>query len=138
VFTAGIYIEEKSIYVPFITGAGAIVNVLANFLLIPILSITGAALATLASYLVMAAGYYLVTQKFYQVNYELKRIGHIFIAITVIGFLYYYLYSTGIFLFLYKVMLFILFALYIYFVAINRDEINLIRKKFAEGRRNKN
>ena len=138
VFSAGIYIEEKSIYVPFITGAGAIVNVIINFLLIPILNITGAALATLASYLVMALGYYFVTQKFYNVKYELKRIGHIFIAVLLVGVLFYYLLSIDNLVFPYKMILLILFTLYIYFVAVNRDEINLIKKKFAESRRKKN
>ena len=137
VFSAGIYIEEKSIYVPFITGAGAIVNVIINFLLIPILNITGAALATLASYLVMALGYYFVTQKFYNVKYELKRIGHIFIAVLLVGVLFYYLLSIDNLVFPYKMILLILFTFYIYFVAVNRDEINLIKKKFAESRRKK-
>jgi len=137
VFSAGIYIEEKSIYVPFITGAGALVNVIVNFLLIPVLNITGAAIATLASYIVMAAGYYFVTQKFFQVKYELKRIGHIFIAIIIVGCIYYYLLSTNNFLFSFKLILLIFFSLYIYFVAVNRNEINLIRKKFAENRRKK-
>jgi O-antigen/teichoic acid export membrane protein len=138
VFSAGIYIEEKSIYVPLLTGAGALVNVAANFLLIPVLGIIGAALATLASYLVIAAGYYFVTQKFYNVKYELNRIGHIFIAIILVGVLYYYLLVMGNLFFPYKLILLILFLLYIYFVAVNRDEINLIKKKFAESRWKKN
>ena len=137
VFSAGIYIEEKSIYVPLLTGAGALVNVIVNFLLIPVLNITGAALATLASYIVIASGYYFVTQKFYKVKYELNRIGHIFMAIILVGVLYYYLLSTGNLLFPFKLILLILFTLYIYFVAVNRDEIKLIKKKFAESRRKK-
>ncbi|MDH3267544.1 MAG: oligosaccharide flippase family protein [Ignavibacteria bacterium] len=138
VFSAGIYIEEKSNYVPLLTGAGALVNVAANFLLIPVLGIIGAALATLASYIVIAAGYYFVTQKFYNVKYELNRIGHIFIAIILVGLIYYYLLATGNLLFPYKLILLILFILYIYFVAVNRDEINLIKKKFAESLKKKN
>jgi len=137
VFSAGIYIEEKSIYVPIITGTGALVNVVINFLLIPVLSLTGAAIATLASYFVMALGYYYVTQKFYKVKYELKRIGHIFIAVLLVGILFYYLQSIDSLLFSYKIILLILFTLYIYFVAVNRDEINLIKKKFTESRRKK-
>ena len=133
------FILKKKVFMfHFITGAGAIINVVVNFLLIPVLNITGAALATLASYLVMAAGYYFVTQKFYNVKYELKRIGHIFIAIILVGSFYYYLQSTGNLLLSYKFILLILFSLYIYFVAVNRDEINLIRKKFAENKRKKN
>ena len=137
VFSAGIYIEEKSIYVPIITGIGAFVNVVVNFLLIPVLSITGAAVATLASYFVMAVGYYFVTQKFYQVKYELKRIANIFIAIILVGIFYYYLLAADNLLFSYKLMLLLFFSLYIYFVAINKNEINLIRKKFVESRRKK-
>ena len=137
IFSAGIYIEEKSIYVPIITGLGALVNVVANFVLIPVLNITGAALATLASYFVMAIGYYYVTQKFYNVKYELKRIGHIFLAVLFVGISFYYLHSTGSLYFIYKVILLILFTLYLYFVAVNRNEIKLIRTKYAESRRKK-
>jgi O-antigen/teichoic acid export membrane protein len=138
IFSAGIYIEEKSIYVPVITGIGALINVALNFLLIPILNITGAAIAAVVSYLFIGLGYYYVAQKFFKVKYELKRIGHIFIAIFLVGFVFYYLDSIDNLLFHYKVILLILFTLYIYFVAVNRDEINLIKKKFAESRRKKN
>jgi len=138
IFAAGIYIEDKSIYVPLITGTGAVVNVALNFLLIPYLNITGAALAAAASYLVIGLGYYFVAQKFYQVKYELKRIGHIFIAIFLVGVVFYYLNSIGSLLFSYKIILLILFTLYIYFVAVNREEIKLIKRKFEESRRKKN
>ena len=137
IFSAGIYIEEKSIYVPIITGLGALVNVAVNFVLIPVLNFTGAAFATLASYFVMALGYYYVTQKFYNVKYEIKRIGHIFLAVLLTGILFYYLHSTGNLFFFYKLILLILFTLYLYFVAVNRNEIKLIRTKYAESRRKK-
>ena len=135
IFSAGIYIEEKSIYVPIITGLGALVNLIANFILIPVLNITGAALATLASYFVMALGYYYVTQKFFKVKYELKRIGHIFLAVLLVGVLFYYLHSISNLYLFYKLILLILFALYLFFVAVNRNEIKLIRTKYAESRR---
>jgi O-antigen/teichoic acid export membrane protein len=138
IFSAGTYIEEKSIYVPVITGIGALINVVLNFLLIPVLNITGAAIAALVSYLFIGLGYYFVAQKFFKVKYELKRIGHIFIAIFLVGVVFYYLNLIGSLLFSYKIILLILFTLYIYFVAVNRDEINLIKKKFAESRRKKN
>ncbi len=138
IFSAGIYIEEKSIYVPVITGIGALINVAVNFLLIPVLSLTGAAIAALVSYLFIGLGYYYVAQKFFNVKYELNRIGHIFIAIFLVGVAYYLLDSMDNLKFYYKVILLILFTLYIYFVAVNRDEINLIKNKFAESRRKKN
>jgi len=138
IFSAGIYIEEKSIYVPVITGMGALINVALNFLLIPLLNITGAAIAAVVSYLFIGFGYYYVAQKFFKVKYELKRIGHIFIAVFLVGILFYYLHSISSLLFPYKIILLILFTVYIYFVAVNRDEIKLIKRKFAESRRKKN
>jgi len=56
--------RRKSIFAPIVAGLGALTNVVANYILIPYLNIMGAALATLASYVVMAAGYYIVTQKY--------------------------------------------------------------------------
>lgn len=135
IFSAGIYIEEKSNYVPLIAGAGALVNIGTNFILIPQVGIAGAALATLFSYFVMALGYYFVTQKFYKVNYELKRIAGIFIGIIPAMFCYYILYSVGQLTLIYKILILVSFLCYLYFVAVNRNEIRLIRKKLIEGRR---
>ncbi|MCX6557103.1 MAG: polysaccharide biosynthesis C-terminal domain-containing protein [Candidatus Aminicenantes bacterium] len=92
---AGLYIEEKTKYFPYITGAGAVVNVAANLLLIPALGIVGAALATLASYLVMAAGIFYFAQKFYPIPYEYGKIFKILAAIFISGAIYYYLYYHG-------------------------------------------
>jgi O-antigen/teichoic acid export membrane protein len=82
-FLAGIYIKERNKVLPFVTGAGAIVNVAVNFALIPSLGITGAALATLASYIVMAGYIYYESQKVYPVAYEWKRIG--LLALVILG-----------------------------------------------------
>ena len=45
----------------------------------------GAALATLLSYIVMASGYYIVTQKFYKINYDYLKIAKITLAVTFVG-----------------------------------------------------
>lgn len=109
-FTAGLYIEEKTQYFPYVTITGALVNVVINLFLIPIYGIMGAALATLASYIVMAAGMFFVSNKFYKINYEYRRIfPNIIIMITILLF-YYYFYSIGI------LNLFIKFLLLIGFV----------------------
>jgi O-antigen/teichoic acid export membrane protein len=92
---AGLYIEEKTKYFPYVTGAGALVNVAANIVLIPILGIVGAALATLASYMVMAAFLFHFAQKFYRVPYEYGKIAKILATILECGALYYYLYFNG-------------------------------------------
>lgn len=104
-FQAGIYIEEKTKYYPYVTGAGAVANVVVNILLIPILGLIGAALATLASYIIMAAGLYYFSQKYYPVKYEFRKIFKILAAIFITGILYYYLYYQVGLNFFYKLIL---------------------------------
>jgi O-antigen/teichoic acid export membrane protein len=129
VFSAGIYIEEKSIYAPIVATAGAITNIVANYILIPKLSIMGAALATLASYIVMAAGYYIVTQKYYKINYEYKKLFMISIGITFVGVVYYLLMFNNILYLFYKLILAVLFVVFILLTVFDKNEINFIKAK---------
>jgi len=131
VFTAGIYIKEKSIYVPLITGAGAVVNIISNFILIPIIGMMGAALSVLASYIVMAIGLYFVTQKFYNISYEKKKIGIIFLLILIFGSIYYFLYYNNQLILVYKFLLLILFLVSISFFVLDKKEISFIKNKFS-------
>jgi O-antigen/teichoic acid export membrane protein len=73
-FMAGIQIRKKTQFLPIVTGAGALANVAANFLLIPKFGYIGAACATLLSYLLMAAGNYLFSQRFYRIQYEYGKL----------------------------------------------------------------
>lgn len=73
-FVVGIYLEKKSSYLPYVSGAGALVNVGANLLLIPSYGMLGAAYATVLSYVVMAVGIYFASQRFYYVRYEWGKI----------------------------------------------------------------
>ncbi len=130
VFTAGIYIKEKSIYVPFITGLGALVNIVVNFALIPSMGMMGAAFATLASYLVIAAGFFIITQKFYKINYEYWKISKIFFLIFIIGGIFYGLMFSGNLLFIYKIILFIIFLLTITFFVFDKKEISFLKTGF--------
>jgi O-antigen/teichoic acid export membrane protein len=137
IFSAGIYIEEKSLYVPFIAGSGATLNILANFVLIPVIGIYGAAFATLASYFIMAIGYYTVTQKFYHINYEWDKILKIFTGLFLIAIAYYIFRIEDYYLELFKkIALLISFIFYLYFIAVDRKEIKLIKAKLKESRNN--
>jgi O-antigen/teichoic acid export membrane protein len=129
VFSAGIYIEEKSIYAPIVAGLGALTNVAINYLLIPSLNILGAALATLASYVVMAAGYYIVTQKYYKIQYEYSKLIKIFSAVIIIGAVYYLLMFNGYLNIYYKIILSVVFITFIILNAFDKNEINFIRTK---------
>lgn len=83
-FLAGIYIKERNKVLPFITGAGALVNIVANYALIPSMGMTGAALATLLSYVVMAGYIFFESNKVYSVPYEWKRVGLLSTIITIV------------------------------------------------------
>jgi O-antigen/teichoic acid export membrane protein len=85
---AGIYIEKKTSHLPYITGIGALINVGTNFLLIPKFGMFGAAWATFLAYAGMAVTIYLVSQKYYPVQYELKRLLKIGIALSTTILLY--------------------------------------------------
>jgi O-antigen/teichoic acid export membrane protein len=82
-FMAGIQIEKKTQYIPVVTGAGALANVAANFLLIPKFGYLGAAWATLVSYLLMAAGNFVLSQRFYRVQYEFRKLALIGVVLLV-------------------------------------------------------
>lgn len=81
---AGIYIEKKTSYLPAVTIGGAVVNVAANYALIPPFGLMGAGLATLASYIVMAVSIYLVVQRVYPVRYEWGRVAKIAVSAIVV------------------------------------------------------
>lgn len=130
VLTVGIYIEEKSIYAPIITGAGAAANIIFNFLLIPVSGIMGAALATLISYMVMAAGFYIAGQKVYKIEYELGKIFKIFIGIGLIGAAYYIPLYSGKLILIYKLLLLILFISFLYFLIFEKKEIIFLKNNF--------
>ncbi len=129
VFSAGIYIEEKSIYAPIVAGLGALTNVVANYLLIPYLNIMGAALATLAAYVVMAAGYYIVTQKYYKIHYEYSKLLKIFLSVLLVGTIYYVLMFNGYLNIYYKLLLAILFLTFITLSVFEKNELNFIKTK---------
>ncbi|MCK7523195.1 MAG: polysaccharide biosynthesis C-terminal domain-containing protein [Ignavibacteriales bacterium] len=77
--------KKKVFMCRLVTGLGALVSVIVNLLLIPMLGIMGAALAALASYIVMALGLYIVTQKFYKIEYESVKMMSIFAIILIIS-----------------------------------------------------
>ncbi|MFN3872832.1 MAG: lipopolysaccharide biosynthesis protein [Ignavibacterium sp.] len=132
VFSAGIYIEEKSIFAPIVTGLGALVNVAVNFALIPSLNIIGAALATLASYFVMATGYYIVTQKYYHIHYEYSKIIKMFFAIMVIGFILYSSLLNAENGLLIKILLVVGYIIFIFVFVLDKRELQFIKNNLLK------
>ncbi|MBI1807867.1 MAG: polysaccharide biosynthesis C-terminal domain-containing protein [Ignavibacteria bacterium] len=87
--SAGMYIQKKTQYAPAITFIGALVNIVANYILIPSMGMLGAAWATLLAYFAMAVTLYFVVQSFYPVQYEFSRMIKILAAVAVVMVLYY-------------------------------------------------
>lgn len=104
-FTAGIYIEDKTKYFPFVAGAGAATNVIVNVVCIPMFGMIGAAFATLASYIVMAGGLFIVTQRFYHVKYEYAKVLNMILMMFATGGIYYYLYFNDMLFLSYKLII---------------------------------
>jgi len=80
---SNVFFLEKTKYLPFITGAGAIVNIILNFILIPLYGIMGAAIANILAKSIFAFIAYIISQKLYYIPYRIKRI----VLFIVIGFL---------------------------------------------------
>jgi O-antigen/teichoic acid export membrane protein len=71
--SVGIGVSKRARYYPMVTAVVAVVNVAANFLLIPRFGMMGAAWATLASYAVMAGMGAVISQRLYPIPFERGR-----------------------------------------------------------------
>ncbi len=82
----GIHLQEKTIYLPLLTGAGVVLNAVLNFALIPPFGMIGAAWATTSAYAGMTVWGYFIIQKIYPITYEWNRVLKV-VAVTAILFL---------------------------------------------------
>lgn len=83
-FIVGIYLKKKTVYLPIVTGIGALIGILMNFLLVPHFDIMGAAWATFLAYSSMAVALYAVNQRLYPIQYEWTRILKIVFSVFLI------------------------------------------------------
>lgn len=84
VFSAGIFIKEKTSYLPFITLVGATITLVLNILLVPAMGMTGAAVATLICYATISLLLLYYSHREMDVPYRLVRA---IVAIAVTSFL---------------------------------------------------
>jgi O-antigen/teichoic acid export membrane protein len=68
-------ITDKTMYGAYISVFGAVVTLILNFWLVPIMGYMGAAWATLICYFSIMLISYILGQKYYYINYDLKKIG---------------------------------------------------------------
>lgn len=84
VTATGISLAKKTIYLVYITLFVAIVNIILNYIMIPIYAEVGASIATMISYLLLTLIYSMVSQKLFRLNYDFKYISIAFILLGVI------------------------------------------------------
>jgi O-antigen/teichoic acid export membrane protein len=77
-------------YGAYITVGGAAITLIVNFTLIPLIGYIGAAWGHFITYSAMVVASYLIGQKFYPINYNLKKIGFYFVtSIALFGLSYF-------------------------------------------------
>ncbi|HTX17044.1 MAG TPA: oligosaccharide flippase family protein [Bacteroidota bacterium] len=81
---AGIFIEKKTAYLLPTSILAAVSNVVANYFLIPIYGIMGAAYATLIAYALGAISLFLIVQRFYPIRYEYARIFKVALSVAIV------------------------------------------------------
>jgi len=131
-FIVGIYLKKKTSILPLVTGAGALVSVGANFVLIQLFGIIGAAWATFLAYASMAAVLYKVSHRLYPIPYERSRIFKLFIIVATLFFLLTSVLGNGSVLLRFCILM-LLFPLLWIIRFFNRDEMLAMRRFFLRG-----
>lgn len=81
-FSASIWYKLKDLtwYGAWIALTGAVITILLNFLLIPVMGYMGSAITVFICFFIMMVMNYFWGQKYYPIPYDLKRIGFYFLA----------------------------------------------------------
>ncbi|MBI2416945.1 MAG: oligosaccharide flippase family protein [Ignavibacteriales bacterium] len=129
-FAAGLFIKEKSVAFPVILGIGAISNVAVNLILIPVMGIMGAALATLFSYALMALLFYIISNRHYPIRYEYMKLG-IIVILTAGAELLYYIFIPGLQQkILYKTLLLVVYIAALFVSGVfSKQSVHLLKRK---------
>ena len=77
IVNVGLNLEKKTGYFPFIIGGAAAFNIAANYLLIPKFGMMGASFATALSQILIVAVTFKVSNRFYSVKYDVRRIAKV-------------------------------------------------------------
>jgi len=86
IMNAGIFIQEKTKYLPATAAVAAIINIGLNFLLIPRFGVYGAAYTSIVAYISMIVMLYFISRKIYRVDYELGRLAIVGLATALSAF----------------------------------------------------
>ncbi len=135
----GTGIAKKNYHYSIAVISGALINTVLNFLLIPTMSITGAAVATLAGNLFATFYMYWAGQKYFYVKYDFTKVLGVIVlgtSIAIVGLWIDSGYETwSISNFVFKLLLFLMFVLLSFVFRITNMEnvlqvVTLVRSKF--------
>lgn len=125
----GIYYVKKTYFLSIAAIIAAIVNIAANFLLVPKFGMMGAAMVNLISYFILFIFVFIFSQKLFPLPYEYSRIFKIFFAVLLFYFLSHFVSTPYLFLnIIIKIILIGCFFLTIFLLKIFRlEEIEKIK-----------
>jgi len=86
-------VTDRTKFGAYISVLGAIITLLLNFALIPIISYKGSAIATLAAYGTMMIVSYFLGRKYYKVPYNLKKIGFYLLLSILFSVISFYIFE---------------------------------------------
>ncbi|MFV8225305.1 oligosaccharide flippase family protein [Christiangramia aquimixticola] len=90
-------ITDRTKFGGYISVAGAVLTVVINLLLIPVVGYTGSAIATLAAYGLMMVLSYYFGQKYYPIPYNMKKIGGYLVVSIIFSIISFYLFRGNYF-----------------------------------------
>ncbi len=117
-------VTDKTKFGAYISVIGALITLTLNFVLIPIISYKGSAIATLAAYGSMMVISYFIGKKHYAVPYDLKKTGFYLLLSVVFSVLSFYIFDGDLWI---GTALLLVFVLLIYFS--EKKEIKQILKQ---------
>ena len=117
-------VTDRTKYGAYISIVGALITLLLNYLLIPMISYMGSAIATLAAYGTMMVLSYYFGRKYYAVPYDLKKIGAYLSVAVLFSFLVFYVFDRNLYL---GTALLLVFLLLVFFT--EKKELQRIMKR---------
>jgi len=124
----GMYLTAKTAYIAIITIASAVLNIILNFVFIPKYGIMGAAVNTLIAFIFLYLFSDIVSNRYYRIGFENRKLLRLFILSIVVLWLITYLSNIALLIrVFFKLVIIIIFPLILAVVGyFNKKEINAI------------
>ncbi len=127
-FNLSIYQKKKTTVVMFIVLASAVVNIILNYLLIPVYGIYGAAYATILSFMIFAGVKYFYAKKYYHIKTKWLNIFAVVIIAIAIQWIFYLIELSLIKTIIIKAIFVLILTVIAYFVFFDKIKAMLKQK----------